>query len=154
MTTQYYQNLFEYDTKVNNALFEQLTNNPLELQKAKETLAHIIAAKQVWMSRLSKQSASGITIWPEFQADKLKDEMDKIREEYNHFLSSLLDEDLTQNLQYTNSKGKAFETPIRDILTHVLVHGGHHRGQIAKYVRKAGGEPLNTDYITHVRDMD
>ncbi len=32
MNIQYYKNLFEYDAKVNNALFEQLTNNSLELQ--------------------------------------------------------------------------------------------------------------------------
>jgi len=154
MTTTYYQNLFEYDATVNNALFEQLTNNSIELQKAKETLTHIVAAKQVWMARLRKKNVSGITIWPEFQADKQKDEMDKIREEYNDFISGLSDDYLSQNLRYTNSKGKAFETPNRDILTHVLVHGGHHRGQIAKYVRKAGGEPLNTDYITYVRSLD
>ena len=53
---------------------------------------------------------------------------------------------------YTNSSGTAFETPLRDILTHVVNHGTHHRAQIALVLREAGIAPPATDYIYFVRE--
>jgi len=35
----------------------------------------------------------------------------------------------------------------------VALHGSYHRGQVAAAVRAAGGEPVNTDYITYVREL-
>ena len=150
MTTDYFKKMFKYDTTVNRQLFEQLRD--IHLTKAKSILFHIIAAKQVWIKRLNNQDLKNIVIWPEYSLDQVEQQIDNNRESYQRYLSNLSDKDLTDNLHYANSKGSKFETPIGDILSHVLIHGGHHRGQIARYVREAGGEPINTDYITYVRN--
>jgi uncharacterized damage-inducible protein DinB len=47
-----------------------------------------------------------------------------------------------------------FQTPIKDLLMHVALHGSYHRGQIAQALRLAGGEPVNTDFITFVRESE
>jgi uncharacterized damage-inducible protein DinB len=52
---------------------------------------------------------------------------------------------------YRTSRGEPFTTRLEDILAHVVLHGAHHRGQIALRVREAGGDPAGTDYITYVR---
>ncbi|WP_244563156.1 DinB family protein [Paenibacillus uliginis] len=54
-------------------------------------------------------------------------------------------------MTYTNSSGKEFMTSIRDILTHVALHGQYHRGQINSRFRADGIDPVNMDYITFVR---
>jgi uncharacterized damage-inducible protein DinB len=41
-----------------------------------------------------------------------------------------------------------------DILTHVVVHGAYHRGQIAKLLGRAGVAAVNTDYITFARVVE
>ena len=43
------------------------------------------------------------------------------------------------------------ESPVGEIITHVTMHGGHHRGQIARVLRQAGREPPYTDYIQFSR---
>ncbi len=153
MTTDYFLNMFNYDATVNQQILEQLRGSSLKLDRAKQTLSHILAAKEVWIRRLNNQDLKGVEIWPDFSSDRAQEQIDKNIESYQKYLGDISDQDLSSNLHYTNSKGIEFKTPIRDILSHVLIHGGHHRGQIAKYVREAGGEPLNTDYITYVRNQ-
>ncbi len=154
MTIQYYERLFDYDARMNQKVYEQITNTSLDLSEAKEIFTHLIAAKQVWIRRLQKESLEGIEIWPDFEAGEVEKQMLEAHKQYREFLSDLSEERLAQDLVYRNSKGKEFRTAIRDILTHVIIHGEHHRGQVAKLVRQAGGDPLNTDYITYVRNLD
>jgi uncharacterized damage-inducible protein DinB len=58
---------------------------------------------------------------------------------------------LDQFISYKNSTGKEFKKSIRDILTHVALHGQYHRGQINLLLRIDGMEPINTDFITFRR---
>jgi uncharacterized damage-inducible protein DinB len=44
-----------------------------------------------------------------------------------------------------------FANTIFDMLLQVFTHGGYHRGQIAMEMRRAGLEPINTDYIVFLR---
>ena len=41
----------------------------------------------------------------------------------------------------------------RDILFHLASHGAYHRGQISVTLRHSNLEPVNTDYITFVREL-
>lgn len=79
--------------------------------------------------------------------------MEQNHAHYKQFLNDLTEESLGQVVTYKNSKGQEFRTPVRDVLTHVALHGTNHRGQIATVVRDAGAEPVNTDYITFVREV-
>jgi uncharacterized damage-inducible protein DinB len=40
---------------------------------------------------------------------------------------------------------------VKDILTHVGLHGVYHRGQIALLARQGGGTAVATDYIIYTR---
>lgn len=159
MTTDYFLDMFNYDTTVNQQILEQLKKTNLKVDKAQpiyraqQIHSHILAAKQIWIRRLNNQDLNSIEIWPEFTVDQAQTQINDNRDSYQTYLSNLSDTDLTTKLHYQNSQGTTFKTPIGDILSHVLIHGGHHRGQIAKYVRMAGDEPLNTDYITYIRNQ-
>jgi uncharacterized damage-inducible protein DinB len=59
---------------------------------------------------------------------------------------------LNTTMTYRNSKGLEFTNSVGDTLTHVWLHGSYHRGQIAQAIRRAGHEPVNTDFITFVRE--
>ena len=67
-------------------------------------------------------------------------------------MSRLTPDGLVYTVTYQNSKGATFETPVGEVLMHVFSHGVYHRGQIALALRQAGAEPINTDYITFVRE--
>jgi uncharacterized damage-inducible protein DinB len=67
------------------------------------------------------------------------------------FLTNLSNTDLDKFISYSNSKGQEFKNSVRDILTHVALHGQYHRGQINSRLRADGFEPVNLDFITFVR---
>jgi uncharacterized damage-inducible protein DinB len=54
---------------------------------------------------------------------------------------------------YRNQSDQEFSTSIVDILTHVVIHGSYHRGQIAKILGRAGAAAPMTDYIAYVREF-
>jgi len=61
-------------------------------------------------------------------------------------------QDLEQVISYVNTSGDAFSDPMHDIIVHVLNHSTYHRAQIAKEMRMHNIDPINTDYITYVRN--
>ncbi|PYO45862.1 MAG: hypothetical protein DMD72_14120, partial [Gemmatimonadetes bacterium] len=58
---------------------------------------------------------------------------------------------LERGITYRNSAGDQFTSTLEDILTHVMMHGSYHRGQVASLIRAAGDTPSPTDYIFFAR---
>lgn len=152
MNNSYFAGLFEYDSTVNRQVLELLRNLPSVDEKTRKIFVHLISAKKVWIKRLNHENLSDIAIWPDLNWDECEALIEENSKAYRNYLADKSEEDLAESIHYQNSKGVEFVTPIRDILLHVLVHGGYHRGQIAKAVRESGGEPINTDYIMYVRN--
>ena len=57
-------------------------------------------------------------------------------------------------MRYRNTKGDEYANSVLDILTHVVIHGAYHRGQIARIIGRAGGQSPNTDYIAFIRSVE
>jgi uncharacterized damage-inducible protein DinB len=76
---------------------------------------------------------------------------DELHREYLAYIDSLTESGLDTLVSYKNTKGAAFQTSIKDILTHVGLHGVYHRGQVALLVRQGGGTAAPTDYIIFTR---
>ena len=103
--------------------------------------------------RIKGEDLSGELIWPELSLNDIERLLAENQTAYTNYLKNISGEQLNSELIYKNSKGEKFHTAIVDILMHVIIHGGYHRGQIAAIIRQAGGEPFNTDYIHYVRFM-
>lgn len=63
-------------------------------------------------------------------------------------------ERLLDHLEWANARALEVvrETGEQESLLHVALHGTYHRGQIARELRRAGEESVNTDFIQFVRD--
>lgn len=117
-------------------------------------LAHVIAAERVWLSRVTGEADRDLPIWPDWSIAEAAEAAEGVDAAYARLLEGLTDEDLARIVEYSNSRGVPFRTRLGDILVHVATHGSYHRGQIAASVRSGGGEPVNTDFITFVREID
>ena len=63
-------------------------------------------------------------------------------------------DDLDQLITYQNSKGVEYETKLSDIMHHIIIHGQHHRSQIAMLLRMSDIPPPGTDFIFYTRRME
>jgi uncharacterized damage-inducible protein DinB len=114
--------------------------------------AHLLAAERVWLLRLRGRSTAGEGIWPELGVEEIERLARENHVGYAELLGDLSAASLDEVIEYRNQAGDPYRTVARDILIHVAMHGAYHRGQIAARVRATGGEPVNTDYITFVRE--
>ncbi|HXG71470.1 MAG TPA: DinB family protein [Gemmatimonadaceae bacterium] len=118
--------------------------------KALELLSHVLAAEHVWLSRIAGRTAS-VSVWPALSFDVCERLADENALEFTALLSRMGADMLERPVTYRNSAGDQFTSTVRDILTHVALHGSYHRGQIAALVRAAGTKPALTDFIAFAR---
>jgi uncharacterized damage-inducible protein DinB len=147
-----FSRLFRHAEWANRRVLALLQNLSAPPEKARRVFAHLLAAEQVWLTRLRGEDSSALEIWPDFSLEKIASPVEKNAAAYRQYLAALTEAKLDSVVNYRNSKGAAFRTSVKDILTHVSMHGSYHRGQIAQTIRGAGFEPVNTDFITFVRE--
>ena len=151
--TAYFKKMFTYNAAVNVQMVSWLRQAPELDDKTRQIFAHLLAAEKVWLLRLHGEDSSAQAIWPDVSLEACAGLLEENRAGYARYLEDVSEIVLDETIQYQNSKGKTFETAAEDILSHVLVHSGYHRGQVTRALREAGAEPLNTDYITYVRNL-
>jgi len=135
-----------YDNWANKLILSQLSS--LNLPSADLLLSHIINAQLIWLSRILPH----LNLKVDFQKVWKLDEILNILEENTALFNTIItSESLERNVLYSNSKGEEFSTKLEHLVFHVIIHGQHHRAQIAKIIRDSGGIPLPTDYIFYIR---
>ena len=142
--------LFEHDAWAVRRILESLKAN--ENAVALKTLGHLLMTKKVWLMRLQGDETAQVNPSPELTLAECETLANEMREAYTAFLDARSDVQINEKIRYKNYAIAEFNHRIRDILTHVALHGHYHRGQIAVAVRAANVQPANTDFINFVRE--
>ena len=130
-----------------------LADCPAAQEEALPLLSHLLAAEHVWLAQLERRAASR-PVWPTLSLAECETLAAENATGYAAYLVRLGEADLAEVVQYKTTKGVECTTPAIDILTHVVIHGAYHRGQIAKALGRAGTPATDTDYITFVRSLE
>jgi len=142
-----FQDYLEYNQHFNQLLLQNyLENKLIWSEKSKSLLNHIMNAHQIWNARILNQN--------EFEVWQINVDYSLIEINSENFINSskiLAERDITEIINYKNSKGNQFKNSIQEIFFHFINHSTYHRGQIAMLMKQAGLEPLNTDYIFYKR---
>ena len=118
---------------------------------ARRPFAHVLAADRVWLLRLRGEPPEEAALWPDLDAPACQSLARRNADAYAAYLARLDDALLERPVAYRNSRGAAYETPVSDVLDHVLLHASHHRGQTNAALRAAGAEPPHVDWIAWLR---
>ena len=143
--------MYEHLNWANQRILETLQSIEDENQEVCRLFSHILFAEKVWITRLRGLDSSRLPIWSDVDIDVCAELVMQNEESLTRFITELANTDLDRLVFYKNSKGKEFKNSVRDILTHVALHGQYHRGQINLRLRADGIEPVNIDFITFVR---
>ena len=133
------------DARLVRALREQGAGDPVVRE-----LAHVVGAREVWLSRLEGREAR-LPVWPAADLAELEGEVEVTHEALGAYVAKLDESGLTGSATYANSRGQRFSTPVGEILLHQFLHGQYHRGKVNDGLRKAGLEPVPVDFIAFVR---
>lgn len=117
-------------------------------------LAHVLAAEIVWRWRC--QSGTSPTALPaenEFPTlDALRTRWAEEEAAMRAFLSTLTDEQLSQPVHYTTTKGVPFSNILWQLLAHVVNHGTQFRAEAAIALTAEGHSPGDLDLLLFVRE--
>ncbi|HVZ39913.1 MAG TPA: DinB family protein [Candidatus Kapabacteria bacterium] len=148
--TEYCRDFLDYDRWATRRTIESLRGlaGPDE---GLRLLGHLLAARSVWLVRISGGDTSLLTVWPEWSLAECEERLNTVHAEWSAYLGTLDDGAIDSLRTYRTIAGAEFSTSLRDILTQVNNHGTYHRGQIARIVRERGGMAASTDFIFYAR---
>ena len=132
------------------AAIETLPEPPAEVLRL---LGHVFAAERIWLLRL-RQEESTASVWPQLDFRGCQGLAEQNAAGYSAFVGGLDDAALSTTARYQNLKGEPCESSVIDILTHVVIHGAYHRGQIAKTLGAIGKQAPSTDFIAFARFVE
>ncbi len=114
-------------------------------------LAHIYGADAVWLARWKGASPAALPGADIATMADLRAKWDALESEQRTFIDALTPADLGRDVQYKNTEGAAFHTPLGVLVQHVAVHAGHHRSEIATMLTMVSGSPPDTGLVTWYR---
>jgi uncharacterized damage-inducible protein DinB len=145
----YYARLLRYDVWANAETLGSLRAGEAPAN-AVRWMGHIVGAGALWLARL-RQEPPAMAVWPDLDLDECAAGIERLADSWPRYLQTLSLADIEEGIGYRNSLGEYWTNTVGDILTHVAMHGGYHRAQIAAAVRESGQEPAYTDFIHAVR---
>ena len=114
------------------------------------TLAHVYGADRVWLARVLGRPQQPLA--PEDRDfGRLRDAWPAVYGGWRDWAAGLNDEDAGGVLDYRDLKGNPWQSPLWQIVLHVVNHATHHRGQVSGFLRSMGKTPPALDLIAWYR---
>lgn len=160
----YFVVLSDYQQWANDRLFAALGGINREFLQSPQglffgsihhTVDHIMLVNRLWLTRLQ-----GGTLKVNFQEivhpdwDQLIEATQCQAEELKLWLDACEPDWFDGRLDFVSSDGTARSMWMRDVLTHMMNHQTHHRGQISAVITRLGGDTPEMDYFYYKREMD
>lgn len=157
MTVKDLENLYDYGYWANRRLWRvmaQLTPEQFTQDVAgsygsvRNTMVHVLSAEWGWLSRCGGPERGPALKPADFPTlDSLVATWTKVEGYVREVLSTLKDEDLYREVEYSNPQGEKRRMRLGELLQHAAHHGVHHRGQVALLLRLLGLTPGNFDAL-------
>ncbi|BAN46564.1 DinB family protein [Metapseudomonas resinovorans] len=113
------------------------------------TLNHLAAVDRIWLARVRREAPPYTRLDVEVAADReqLAAFLAQGVQAWQALLAGLDDADLLTPRDYRNMRGEPQQRSLADILTHLVNHGTHHRGQASAALSAMGLETPAMDFI-------
>jgi len=160
----YFVVLSDYQQWANDRLFAALGSlDPAQLSSPQglffgsihHTTDHIMQVGRLWCARLRGepyQADFKRILYPDW--NQLIEMTQSQSAELSLLLEARDEAFFDERLAFTSSNGQAREMWVRDVLTHMMNHQTHHRGQISAAITRLGGAAPEMDYFYYKIEMD
>jgi uncharacterized damage-inducible protein DinB len=159
MTTQ---ELYSYHRWANRRLFDlavglgedacgRSLGTHFSFPTLRRMFAHIYGADAIWLSRWKGASLPALPGADIATMADLRAKWDGLEGEQRAFVEALTAADLGRDVQYKNTEGTAFHTPLGALVHHVANHATHHRSEVATMLTMVSGSPPDTGLVTWYR---
>jgi uncharacterized damage-inducible protein DinB len=163
MSTAYFATLADYNAWANRRLYqacealgatEYMRERPSFFGSLHATLNHILVADRIWIARIEGQTPPNLRLDQILYGDLIGLKVARVAEDEHirNMISGITQASLDRPLEYRNSRGDRFETPLRLVLGHFFNHQTHHRGQMHGLLSQTAVSPPSLDLSAFLRD--
>ena len=118
------------------------------MPEALSLVAHIVSISCFWAARV-EGTTGNLDPWPTLTAPELETELRQLLERWLRLSHCNA---MDAQVRYLSSDRESRSNLFCEVLQEVLLHGAHHRGQIAFVLRMKGFDPpRSTDFIPALR---
>ncbi len=141
---------FAYDRWANARIL-----GALELPRDKDELKmmiHIGQAAEIWLRRVQGQPAR----MPKpdgYDLPAVAAYLERWNDQWQAAVAGLTEADLGGTVSFSNQAGEEFTVLLRDVCTQIIIHGQHHRAQIARALRLKDVAPPPTDFMKYALSL-
>lgn len=146
----YFEQLFGYDRWANDLIFSLIRQTRPKNDRIYELFSHVISAQRIWLDRCLGRPDS-TERFSDRSVPEMEHDLRVVSRSWSVFFGTKDDAGFTAVVDYTNTQNQPFHQPLHIILTQVVNHGTHHRGQILQLIKNEGFEIPNTDFIRYIR---
>ncbi len=150
---EYFLKLFRYDNWANREISDCLLSLDQPPEKALSLMSHIINAQKIWLCRITGTAYNANSVWQTLLKSEISEALNNSAAALTEYTGSLSENDTDKIIEYTNTKGESFRSPLKDILSHLSLHSAYHRGQIILLIKPGVKVLPNTDYINYSRSI-
>ena len=154
----------DYQLWANQVLFDSLarlqpealhTDAGLFFRSIHRTVDHMLVVLRLWAARLRGEDLPvDLHSVAEPQWGDLKHTLQHELRQFRHWLAQQPDSAFERTVRYTRTGGEVHHSSASDILTHLMTHFAHHRGQVSAAATRLGAPAAEMDFIYFVRDME
>ena len=154
--------LFDYNYWVNQRILETaaclsneqfITPEAVSHASLRGTLAHALSAEWAWLRRCQGSSPRRLPSEDDFpDLESLARRWQEEEKAMRSYLAGLTDDDVNSIIRYSRTGGARFETPLWQILLHVINHGTQTRSEAAVLLTQFGHSPGDLDYMIFLRE--
>ncbi len=148
---KHFIDLFKYNDWANQRIIITLEENESDDYQMLLLLSHLISSQIVWLNRIKDLPTSPFPLWEKYKLRELKTMNEESTSNWLNFIAKHKVDTFTELIFYKNSKGKKFESTLREIMTHVVNHSTYHRAQMVNIMKQKQIQPPVTDYIAYRR---
>lgn len=149
----HFVHLFDYNDRATSLLLDALEDVD-ETEggghSAVGLMSHVVRAEEIWLARLQGACVPH-PVWPDDDLASVRKRAAASSRAWRAWLEAQTTDALAASFDYTTSSGKGFSSVRAEVVTHVINHGTHHRGQVSVLLRAMGQAPPATDYIFATR---
>jgi uncharacterized damage-inducible protein DinB len=126
---------------------------PVSFGSLRGTLVHAFSTERIWRQRC-QEGLSPTALLSEAEFPTLADLSQRWSEEesaMHTYLDGLDEQALAAWIRYTSTRGVSYETPLWQILMHVVNHGTQFRSEAGVILSSLGHSPGDVDLIFYLR---
>jgi uncharacterized damage-inducible protein DinB len=118
-----------------------------------DTLAHVFAADRMWLSRVQGVPRATFIDAEDRSLASVQENWPPVFRAWQALIDGETEESVSRKIAYRDLKGNPWQTPLWQIILHMVNHGTHHRGQVTGFFRMMGHTPPPLDLIVYYRTL-